>query len=369
MNTGNRFSIAVITLLMLFVCPASYAADEAGMSDKLTFQCEKGTFAVSKYFTVIQQAAHRINASYCALLTSKVPANATQMAEIARDLRAFGELVQHTVVQRMDIPELANMRQQVVAFKVDLDASADNPSGLPPMQVSNRSTILEVKKTFFFGSNQDDAQKVDDNNNGACKSLAEDQPDCDVYLEDLAEAINPYQKNANAFNVYKTRVQLSGLSAEWNSYFETGRYQNSASIALTTWAEGAHFAQDRLVGPPPRQWNALQPNLVIENVSEAADGDNIEYALSIEWFGVNWWKESPLGIPFGISVASVYADRAEIKDVGHGFMFHFDNQYTLGIADHDGDQGVYVTLDLLKLFMDKEAQLEKYRDDFRQAVE
>jgi hypothetical protein len=126
--------------------------------------------------------------------------------------------------------------------------------------------------------------------------------------------------------------------------------------------EKKHFYKDYLVGPPKRQWHAIQPGVVIENVSDAEDGENVEYSLAMEWIGINWWEDSIIGIPLGVSLVSIYADRSTVNDVGHGVMFHFDNKYSVGVSDHDGDTGIFVTMDLLKLFMDKKKNIVTYRE-------
>ena len=81
--------------------------------------------------------------------------------------------------------------------------------------------------------------------------------------------------------------------------------------------------------------------------------------------GVSWWNEktSPIGYPFGISLASVYSDRASVDEVGHGIMFHFNNSLTVGWADHDGDDGYYVTVDVLSLMAEKKKRWEDKWDD------
>ena len=186
----------------------------------------------------------------------------------------------------------------------------------------------------------------------------------------MADAIYPYQENANAFTAYETRVKLTALAKDWDSYFDHARAQTFADIALTTWIEGGHFKKGYLVGPPDRQWFALHPNFVLENVEAAPDGENSKISLSIEWIGVNWWQNSVIGIPFGVSLTSLYSDRAGVEDVGHGVTLYFDNKYAIGYANHSkgkydlsGDAvGYYVSVDLLQSFESKTKQVVRYRD-------
>ena len=140
------------------------------------------------------------------------------------------------------------------------------------------------------------------------------------------------------------------------------RSQTITDIWITTLIEKDHLSQGHLVGPMPRQWTALHPNIVIENVRGAASGNQLENALAIEWFGVNWWDKdtSPVGFPFGISLTSLYSDRANSDNVGHGIMFHINNKFSFGWASHGGDDGYYITLDLLKLVGDNKKKWKKY---------
>ncbi len=127
--------------------------------------------------------------------------------------------------------------------------------------------------------------------------------------------------------------------------------------------EKDHFKQGHLVGPPKRQWTALRPNLVYEHVDGDLGGDKTKIGVAIEWIGINWWDKgsSPIKIPFGVSVASVYSDRAAVDDVGHGLMFHFNNSYSVGWSRRGGDDGFYISIDLLKAVVDKKATFEKYK--------
>ena len=154
---------------------------------------------------------------------------------------------------------------------------------------------------------------------------------------------------------------LDRLNARWDDFLEISKSQTALEVLLTTQLNRSHFRQNHLVGPPPFQVIAFHPNLVYDDLDMAADGEQKELGLSVEWIGVNFWDWE---IPFGVSFASVYADRASVDDVGHGLQFHIYNRYSIGWAKHDGDSSVYVTVDLLKWFIDKRAQYKSYRDKY-----
>ena len=112
-----------------------------------------------------------------------------------------------------------------------------------------------------------------------------------------------------------------------------------------------------LVGPPERQWIAMHPDLVHELVPGEMDGNEDGVGISIEWIGVNWWRKasSPLGRPFGLSLVSVYSDRIEVDNVGHGLMFHLDNRFSLGWTRRGDENGFFLSIDLYRAVMDKKA--------------
>ena len=71
-------------------------------------------------------------------------------------------------------------------------------------------------------------------------------------------------------------------------------------------------------------------------------------------------------MPFGIALVTTYSDRATVDSVGHGVMFHIDNDYSVGVTDHGGDTGVFVTIDLLKFIQGKEKRFNAYRSKVKE---
>jgi hypothetical protein len=100
---------------------------------------------------------------------------------------------------------------------------------------------------------------------------------------------------------------------------------------------------------------------VIENVDAALEGDQTKEALLIEAVGVNWWSERPWYMPSGGSLVALYSDRSATADVGYGVAVHFRGVYTVGYAVHDGDDGVFISVDLLKFFQDKRKIISTYQ--------
>ena len=194
---------------------------------------------------------------------------------------------------------------------------------------------------------------------------------CAELFESLKIAIEQYKKPVDSLAGSDLSVKAGLLMQDWDRYFEIARPQTLWDALFTTVMEQDHLAEDRLVGPMDRQWFVVHPSIVIENISAAEDGDELSEALAIEWVGVNWWNAdtSPIGYPFGISLTSVYSDRVEVEEVGHGLMLHFGNSISLGWTDHDGDDGWLVTVDFLSLMARKKQHWESYKDNLEAIFE
>lgn len=141
-------------------------------------------------------------------------------------------------------------------------------------------------------------------------------------------------------------------------------------IALTSYLYEMRYGKSEhdFQSPPKVQWFALCPAVLIENVSDAADGQQLQESLALEIIGFNYWQETCFNLACGASLIVNYSDRAGVEDVGWGAMFHIDNSYSFGITVHDFDDqnvGFFVTADLLKLFQDKKTSFRQYEDDYR----
>lgn len=234
-------------------------------------------------------------------------------------------------------------------------------SSLPTFRVAPDTSDLDSTGLIFQFTDWD-RQGIAEVDSEECKSTT--GRSCKILLESLAIAINQYKEPYVKFTSADFTEKVSVLNTLWERYFETARSQTLWDAVLTTTMEQDYLAQDRLVGPMPKQWFLVHPSIVIENVGSAAEGNQVKQALAVEWIGVNWWSKqsSPIGYPFGVSLASIYSDRPEVEDSGHGVMFTFNNAFSIGWADHDGDNGVYVTIDLLNLFAEKKERWNHYRD-------
>ena len=262
-----------------------------------------------------------------------------------------GQDFRHDLLIQMDhFIELA--KKGVDKNKLPIFRVAPDDSGLD-------STGLEFQFTDW------DVLAVAEVESAKCKKPG--LPTCKELLESLAVAINQYNEPYVKYSGEDFTKKVKLLKNHWDYYFEEARSQTLLDSILTTYMEKDYLSQDRLVSPMEKQWFLVHPSIVIENVRDAIDGEQDQVGLAIEWIGVNWWDEetSPIGYPFGVSIASIYSDRPGVDDVGHGLMFTFDNSISVGWADHGGDNGFYVTVDFLSLVSEKKGRWEDYKKEIR----
>lgn len=116
------------------------------------------------------------------------------------------------------------------------------------------------------------------------------------------------------------------------------------------------IARNAMEAQPPTGWRdvptsrliLLHPEIGISYANNASDGEQVEPSLVFEWVGVMGWSwnndwaaadddvfDCPLNLcPVGIALTSVYADRADVDDLGHGVTLHFRN-FALSATRHD----------------------------------
>ena len=354
--------ITGVVFLFLFIVTNGYADTTVG------FSCIEDTAEKSQFFPEIQASARKINQAVCDAILAPTRKSITE--GFPRDeVAAFGGLVKNSVDARFGTVKLDALQKQLLYFEAILATGDRYPKAMPRFNVEKSIDPRDPKIFYYFSGNQKEQGFLTEKEEKKCEAEATLKAPCSVVLMQLDLAIFPYQRNANAFTAHDTQAKLGELSKQWDSYFEGARAQSFVDIAITTLIERSHFKTDHLVGPPERQWFVLHPNVVVENVEAGPDGENTKLALTIEWIGVNWWRDSVIGMPFGISLTSLYSDRPEVNDVGHGVSLYFDNKYMIGYANHGGKNGIFVSMDLLKLFEDKTKEAERYRENIKGLLE
>lgn len=307
-----------------------------------------------KHFKSLYQQAKKLGKEICLSYGETI-----NSSELAKQYTVFASQAGKQAARAFaDKSFIEDVMIQMQHF-VDVAQQGVNKNKLPSLLVKKSSNFTS-KEVFFNFADWDVV--------GSFKTTDADcnlqgQPTCKALLDDLSVAIEQYKKPYVHLSGKKLSERTSVLRSEWDYYLETARSHTLLDATFTTFMEKDYLAQDRLVGPMQKQWFLIHPSIVIENISDASDGDEISEALAIEWIGVNWWHEdsSPIGYPFGVSLTSIFSDRASVDDIGHGLMLHFDNSISVGWADHDGSDSIYVTVDFLNLLAEKKGRWTDYR--------
>lgn len=256
------------------------------------------------------------------------------------------------------------LKIQIAHFK-SLAGHEVDKGNLPTFEVAPRLSDLDGKTLYFTFESRDWHTEGDvDTTSDECTQA----PSCKELLESLAVAINQYKEPYVRLSAGATTKKITVLRKAWDNYFEQARSQTLWDALLTTKMEEDHLTQDKLVGPMQRQWFLVHPSVIVENVSDAADGQETQQGLAVEWLGVNWWNKdtSPIGVPFGISLASIYSSRLNVDDSGHGVMMTFNNSISIGWADHGGDEGYYVSVDFLSLLTEKKERWTDFKEKIKE---
>lgn len=166
----------------------------------------------------------------------------------------------------------------------------------------------------------------------------------------ITERLSVFQR----FRISDEFKKYTGVKkAEWDTFSDNSRFMTFIDVLATSWyySDQLSLSTD-VTSPPPLQWFALRPSFVFEHLNNAPNGNRDEVGLAIEWVGFNDWK---LDIPLGVSLASVYADRESGKSIGHGLMFHVNNDYSIGWAYRSGGHhSIYFNLELRDWFGGKQ---------------
>ena len=329
----------------LWISSASLAA-----ADKI--DCGPGDYG-GTVFASIHEAARASGNQLCQnLLVLKTFNQASEESTLALSLADFGNQTRDILIDEMKLGQIADISAQVEAMVRAFEEFADNPR-FPRFRVKSGEG--------FFNSTDESTRFKIPENHPQCAALMPGKSCADLF-RDLAEAFNSYRKPYDQHVAKSNDYLLDKLSQDWDRFLEVSKSQTALEVFLTSWFQDSHFEKNHLVGPPDYQIIALHPQVIYESLGEAPDGERLEAGIALEWFGINWWDTR---VPFGISLTRVYVDRPSGKPYGTGMMLHFNNQYSIGFADHDGDNSVFVTIDLLKFLEDKKSNMEQHLETLK----
>lgn len=121
-----------------------------------------------------------------------------------------------------------------------------------------------------------------------------------------------------------------------------------------------YLTRDEMGSPEPLSFQLviLHPDIAMEYVPDAEDGQQFKATLMIELLGANFWswKENgsmsgPLfGLPLGLGVVATYTDREDIDDWGFGGILHINSVLNFGVTFREEDPGYFVSVNIAELF-------------------
>ena len=366
MHSSQRHSNLTSILYAAAVFLTLGAAPVLAQVDTVSCQIPEARRTDSEYFAQLQIEARTINGEACLALLSR---DFEGFGARQNDLyRKFGVSAKATAMSAFTSNGIEDREVPFDDWIERISTSNFTSKSLPKFSVSSPLNAADPSLFFYF-DNTSKRGRLKDRSDNTCSWSSETS--CQALLDDFAVAVNDYKYSFATLTAADTVSKLTVLSSQWDDYLTNSRSQTLLDLGFTTFMERSHFKTGHLVGPPKRQWSLLKPNLVIEHANDAPAGDRDKLAVVIEWMGVNWWSDdSPVfGKPFGISLASIYADRPGFESVGHGVMIHIDNKYSLGWASRSGDNSFYFSLDLLKFVEDQKKQLERYKDRLRESFD
>ena len=356
-------------IILLVLAGSAYAQEEPqSASERGSFGCvpldlSSGdadfTFEISTHFAAVQRSAVQLNAKFCDALNNPV-ANELPIA----DLGAFGLFAEAEANSRfLGTGEQSGVSDVMRAFASSLNRGNSFPVTMPDLETIPSDDARGGGPDpigYALTTRGSVEQVIDSDSDATC--ISKSGVSCSTLILDLDHALQPYKRSYQVFVTDKNAVLLTGLQSDWNDFFDTGRSMTTLDLFFTSIMERKHMRQGFLVGPVKRQWFALHPNVIMQYTDISPKGERFKAGLSIEWFGVNYWQDSILGIPLGASLTSVYSDRADLKSVGHGLTLHFDNRFTVGWTTHGSEDAFHISADLLALFIEKKNAFENYKD-------
>jgi hypothetical protein len=232
--------------------------------------------------------------------------------------------------------------------------------------LSRMDVDLMTRKLYFTLSGAAKGSVINNIHTDNCQQVTGDEitqkpfENCVTALADAATGFDNYQVNASRYQTLVNDPKLTYLNSQWERYIETARSQTLLDVWITSVIHDGYYSQRRLVEPASTQFFLLRPQVVYEFSKDAKKGDRNQIGLAAEWFGVNWWD---LKVPIGVSAVSIYSDYEGEDSIGHGALLTFSNSASIGYVRRGNSDGIFVTLDFLKLWQDKSEKLAQYKAD------
>ena len=282
------------------------------------------------------------------------------------DFNMRTEILGTVINQFTDLFELSSSDTYFPVFKsqlsewqalTDLQTDPNSQFGIPLLPYVDSKLVgpvdLQYRLLNTKGNPNQIAFSLNSQQNQHCVSKVNDADDCIMVFNEL-EIVT---KKLSVFQRYHTSKEFEAYTAlkkeEWDKFSDNSRFMTFVDVAFTSWVYRKRLSlSNDLNSPPPYQLFAFRPSFIYEHLNDAPNGAKDELGIAVEWVGFNAWDWK---VPIGVSLTTVYADRASVKSVGHGLMFHFNNDFSIGWANRgDGDNSFYVNFEFKDWFGDKQ---------------
>ncbi|CAI3966117.1 hypothetical protein EZ55_03257 [Alteromonas macleodii] len=339
----------VIVYAYLLFCGSAPARADGIDRKKWKAFCAEELSITPKYFTSFGDSTNELRDIYCATL----------------DVRAFREaLVSAMVADSTPLTAVngipVNGTNQSFTFNLMINSLASMPLtlGVPNFQSRRTASTMELG----LGSLQTYSLPLD-----ACTSTIQQtytDATCMSYFSEFKDVYTFAQQTVAAPVAEQVWQVWDAAEKEWNRYFDEGRSQYPWEY-IANYAWWARSKRAGEVGTPlDYQIILLHPSPVIENVKDARDGENTEPALMIEVVGINYWQSDKWYQPTGASLVTIHADRDGVRDWAYGAAVHFNNNLTIGMARHENENGIFISVDLLHALFNTESRIKEIRSQF-----
>jgi len=347
------------TLIAILIFFATYQVTSLAEGSECKFQ-DSDNYKTT--FSSIKQTGMVTSERLCALFNNLSVSN-NEIDSVLEDYVSNYESVIREKFPENDFPGitqfLAGTRNYLViddiAYKTLADFKVDRA------EEGDFEGVKEGSVIFYYADLEKNKLVIDPSKDVVCKTIINGK-NCLVVFKDLSNALNTYRQSYVQYVTSTNLASITRIQEKWDSFLTGGRSQTFLDVMVTSFINKGYYKDKKLKAPHPVQYFFMHPSIVYEHLNDTSRGKRDEMALSLELFGVNWWD---LDIPFGVSAGWVYSDRENASSVGKSLMIHVKNQFSFGYTwrdKEDGGDGVFVSIDLLKLFEDKKEMLGKYQE-------
>ena len=248
-----------------------------------------------------------------------------------------------------------NVSRALIAPEQNLVADKAQLTTLALLRDTGDLTVLSMA---------DNTIEISDADKQNCEAFFADFENVDGCRKGLGLFADLYGYAQGVFSrprIIKSSKQLDAIEKRWEKFYQNSRSQTLFELAYN----GKKFQDDNddygFRGPPSSQTILFHPSIVIENVSDAVDGQQAREGILLEIWGKNYWENEGFT---GYSLGVLLSDRPG-DDFAAAVSVHYSNTMTLGISYRDsdeGDTGVFISYDFLKGLQDRKQSLQQYRD-------